>query len=76
MSRPSSVLPRNLAEARERAGLSREQVAVAIGRSWATVRAYELGASTPPADVLVALSLLLGASVDRLLGLEAAAHVA
>lgn len=68
MTRPSVILPRNLSAARTQARLSREQVATEIGKSWATVRAYELGAATPPLDVLSALADTFGVTVAALIG--------
>lgn len=62
----------NLREARLTAGLRPEQLALAIGKSVYTIHEYERGRVSPPACVLASLSLLLGVSVDRLLGLEAA----
>ncbi|CUR54204.1 hypothetical protein NOCA2140027 [metagenome] len=73
MTRPSAILPHNLSCARVRCGLSREQTAVAVGRSWATVRGYELGTTTPPLDVLSALADLYGVSVGSLVGEQVSA---
>lgn len=66
MSRPSAFLGDRLLAARTASQLSREQVAVAIGKSWASVRAYELGAATPPLDVLSELASVLGVTVGDL----------
>jgi transcriptional regulator with XRE-family HTH domain len=67
MSRPSSILGCRIQDARQAAGLSREQVAVDVGKSWATIRAYELGTATPPVYVLVDIAQLVGRSIDDLL---------
>lgn len=48
-----------LIAARERAGLTREQVAVALTRSAGTIAAYERGVITPPRAVVVRLANLL-----------------
>lgn len=52
--------PTQLRERRRAAGLSQEQLAVAIGRSYSSVRFYERGVTTPPADVLTALAVAIG----------------
>lgn len=61
-----------LAAARTTLGLSREQVAVEIHRSYHTVTSYELGRQTPPAEVLGALAELYGVNVDEFYVQEAA----
>lgn len=66
----------NLREARIAAGFRAEHVALALGKSVYTIHEYERGRVSPPADVLADLSRLLGVTVDRLLGLEVAEHVA
>lgn len=55
----------SLRTARESAGLSREQVAVAIGRSAASVQLYELGNVVPPGTVLERLSAALRSPVGE-----------
>lgn len=67
MSRLSLRLGPRLQGAREAAGLSREQLAVMIDKSWATVRAYELGNATPPLNVLMRLAVALDVTVSELL---------
>lgn len=52
---------------RERAGLSQEQVAEAIGVHLMTVSRYERGRQDPSTRVLVALSALFDVSIDWLL---------
>jgi transcriptional regulator with XRE-family HTH domain len=58
-----SVSPRRLRSAREYAHLSREQVAVAVCRSFPTIVSYERGTILPPADMLAALAELYGCDV-------------
>lgn len=52
-----------LQAARERAGKSREQVAVDIGRSYQSVVSYERYGAEPPATVLLALTRSLDVDV-------------
>jgi transcriptional regulator with XRE-family HTH domain len=61
-----------LREARKSAGLSPEQLAVNIGRSFYSVREWELGRVTPSVATLAALADTLGCTVDGLLTEEAA----
>lgn len=61
-----------LREARKSAGLSPEQLAVSIGRSFYSVREWELGRVTPSVTTLAALADILGCTVDDLLTEEAA----
>ncbi len=67
MSGPSSILGGRLQVARQQAGLSREQLAIDVGKSWTTIRAYELGAVTPPLAVLVRIAADLDVTVGDLL---------
>ncbi len=67
MSRPSSILGCRIQDARQAVGLSREQVAVDVGKSWATIRAYELGTATPPLAVLCRIAADLDVTVGDLL---------
>ncbi|MEU5247303.1 helix-turn-helix transcriptional regulator [Streptomyces asoensis] len=64
-----------LREARKSAGLSPEQLAVNIGRSFYSVREWELGRVTPSVATLAAIADILGCTVDALL-VEEAAHAA
>jgi putative transcriptional regulator len=57
-----------LAQARERAGLSQEQLAERAGVRRLTVLRIEHGATRPSVDVALALSRELGASVEALFG--------
>jgi len=66
MHRQSSQLGRSLKEARQRAGLSREQSAVAVGRSLYSVAAYELDKVDPPLSVLHDLAAVYGVPVAAL----------
>jgi DNA-binding XRE family transcriptional regulator len=62
--------PHQLRQRRRAAGLSREQVAVAIGRSYWTVAAYEVGRATPPIPVALKLTAMLGCELSDLLDVE------
>lgn len=64
--------PERLLAARTALGLSREQVAVEIHRSYHTVTSYELGRQTPPAEVLGDLADLYGVDVNAFYVREAA----
>lgn len=57
---------RRLREHRERAGLRREHLAVAINRSARMVDAYEAGDGVPPTPVVAALADTFGVAVDDL----------
>lgn len=52
---------------RQAAGLTRERLAVAIGRSFPSVVSYESGHIQPPVAVLVRIAAELGCTVDDLL---------
>lgn len=52
---------------RERAGLSRNELAEATGRSPKMIERYENGRVQPPADVLLKMASRLGATIDELL---------
>ncbi len=56
----------NLKAAREHAGLSREQAALAIGRTWSSLAAYERGVVTPPLAVLDRLAEVYGVRLAAL----------
>lgn len=60
------VLPERLKAARLSSNLTREAVAVAIGRTHPTIVAYEVGRATPPMPVLERLAELYGVSVAAL----------
>jgi transcriptional regulator with XRE-family HTH domain len=51
---------------REAAGLTREQVATALTKSFKAIEAYERGANVPPGNVLIALAGLYGVRVEDL----------
>jgi transcriptional regulator with XRE-family HTH domain len=61
-----AIAPAKLRTARQRAGLSREYVALTLSRSCATIQAYEAGQCIPPGNVLVALAALYGVTVEDL----------
>lgn len=52
--------PQRLLIARKKAGKSREEVAVDIGRSYQSIAAYEKGHIAPGADVLARLADAVG----------------
>jgi transcriptional regulator with XRE-family HTH domain len=58
--------PERLRGARDRAGLSREQLAVATGRSADTVELWERGKVQPPRRIVGLIAAALGVSVDDL----------
>ena len=55
-----------LTEARRAAGLSREQLAVAIDRGYSAIVNYEQGRTTPPAEYLERIADQLGVEVGEL----------
>ncbi|MGH3798479.1 MAG: helix-turn-helix transcriptional regulator [Pseudonocardiaceae bacterium] len=55
-----------LKAARLAAGLTPEQVAVAIGRSAWSIQSYELGRGLPPVPVLAHLADVLGVGIEDL----------
>jgi transcriptional regulator with XRE-family HTH domain len=67
---PASISPARLRAARQNTGLSREAVALAVGRGWATIRNYETGTNVPSTSTLFALAELYGVTVDALLDSE------
>ncbi len=58
--------PVRLRELRLAAGLSQTELAAGAGKSYPTVRFYELGRITPPGNVVGALADVLGCSVADL----------
>lgn len=68
---PATTLAGRITRAREAAGLSREQLATAIGRSHATVVSYELDRQDPLLRTLRAIARALGTtSADLLAGTD------
>ncbi|WP_327654776.1 helix-turn-helix domain-containing protein [Streptomyces sp. NBC_00483] len=61
-----------LRNARMSAGISPEQLAINVGRSFYSIREYEMGRVTPSVATLAAIADTLGTSVDALLTEEAA----
>lgn len=55
--------PDRLRARREALGRSREEVAVAVGRGYQAIVAYEKGAISPPAPVIAALADALDVEV-------------
>jgi len=60
-----------LQQARERAGMTREELAEKVGKSYVTVGTWERGARKPKAEMLPVLASALNVSVDYLLGIDA-----
>lgn len=58
----SHFSPAKLRQLRERAGLSREELAVASGKSYPSIVGYEAGSINPPIQVLESLADALGTS--------------
>ena len=56
----------SLRELRSSRGLSREQIAIAIGGTSQQVALYERGGSVPPTSVLGALAGVLDVPIERL----------
>lgn len=63
-----------LQRARQAAGMSRNALARAIGISEETLRSYETGRRTLPADLLPALGVSLGVDVGWLVGAPGASR--
>lgn len=61
-----AVDPHLLQARREAAGLTREQTATALGKSYTAIQAYELGNVVPPGNVLVAMARLYRVAVEEL----------
>lgn len=62
----STFSPQRMRDARMARGLSPEHVAIAVGRTSFTVRAWESGKITPPTAALGELASVLGVTVDGL----------
>lgn len=54
-----------LRDIREAAGYTREQVAVAVRRSWNAIYQYERGEMRPSTETQAALAALLDCSIDE-----------
>jgi transcriptional regulator with XRE-family HTH domain len=61
-----AIDPARLRTSREHAGLSREHVAIELGKSYHTITAYEAGQASPPGNVLIHLAALYGVTVESL----------
>lgn len=57
-------------EARERAGLTQEELATKLGVKANTLHGYEAGKHDPKSETLAQISKICGVTVDYLLGLE------
>lgn len=66
-----SKFSENLKAARKVAGLTRKDLAEAVGLTQVTIRNYETGKREPQASSLVNIAKALNLSVDALLGYEA-----
>jgi DNA-binding XRE family transcriptional regulator len=63
----SVISPAKLRAARVAAGLKREQVALAVDRSWRAIAQYETGDVVPPMPVALAMVDLYGITLDDLI---------
>lgn len=61
------MLGQQIRRARERSGMSREALAVRIGRSYASVARIETGSQRPPLDTLDAIARATGTTAAKLL---------
>lgn len=64
----SRVLKSNIKSARERKGLSQEELAASLHVVRQTVSKWERGLSVPDAEMLISIAKILETSVDTLLG--------
>ncbi|MDW8804617.1 helix-turn-helix transcriptional regulator [Streptomyces scabiei] len=64
-----------LRDARTAAGLTVEQLALSVGRSFYSISAYERGRATPPVSMVASLADAVGRCVEDLLA-EEASHAA
>lgn len=62
-----TLIGTNVKMLRERRGLSQEQLAVAIDRTWQSISHIETGKSLPPLTTLAALASALGVGTGDLL---------
>ena len=67
---PYKAFAENLRKYRAKAGLTRDQVAVACGISSRTMINYENGTRVPFADTAAKMATLFGISVEELLGID------
>jgi DNA-binding XRE family transcriptional regulator len=58
--------PERLVELRKKAGLSREQLAILVGRGYQSIAFYERGEQVPPTAVVGRLAALLGVEPSAL----------
>lgn len=63
-------ISQNISRLRRQNGMTQEQLAEAMGVSFAAVSKWERGVATPELDTIVELADLFGVSVDALLGYE------
>jgi transcriptional regulator with XRE-family HTH domain len=57
--------PTRLTELRTQAGLSREQLAVLVGRGYQTIRLYERGFAVPPTPIVARFATVLGVGIEE-----------
>lgn len=64
------TISQNISQLRRQSGMTQEQLAEALGVSFAAVSKWERGVATPEIDTIVELADLFCVSVDALLGYE------
>lgn len=69
MKNNQSILPQRLKIAREKMGLTQEQVAKQLNIEIGTLSGYELGRRRPNTDILAKIASIYNVSSDYLLGL-------
>ena len=62
------TIAENIRSLRKSQGMSQEQLAEALGISFAAISKWERGAATPDVSYLVEMADLFGVSVDAILG--------
>ncbi|HEX8112051.1 MAG TPA: helix-turn-helix transcriptional regulator [Kofleriaceae bacterium] len=63
-----------LRDERQRAGLSRMELAARLGRRWSTIERYERDEAVPSALALGGLAHVLGCTIDDLFEVPDAGH--
>lgn len=61
---------KNLKFYRQQRNLTQKQLAETLNKKESTVRMWELGKTQPTLTTIIKLSIVLGVSLDRLVGLE------
>jgi transcriptional regulator with XRE-family HTH domain len=70
MTENKKILPERLKEARNRRGLTQNQVCDRLNIEIGTLSGYEIGRRRPNTDMLIKLATLYSVSVDYLLGID------